>query len=927
MKNFLVTIFFIQCLHLVYAQKHAINENDYLDWKRISNQKISEKGEILSYSIDQLKGDSYLYIQQTSPFKVDSFERASDFETSRNNNFAVFKISPGYDTLRKVKLKKIKKAKWPKDTLGIYDFTNNKLIKVPGVQAFSIAKKGNTLAYIQEIVPEARPSIFASWYVSKKNKKKKKERSLKVYYSYPLPSFDESNVKSFVLSPDGERIAYIEPVLGDDDKASEKLVIRNTKDGDLVCSFASQQKYKLPVWSESSNKMAFFFSNDTILNNYQMTLYDFDLSASLSFGDTLDTKLEADLVPSQWRTPFFSRDENRLFFGIHARALKEAEDSLLDEEKYHLDVWHYMDHQIQPQQKKRLSRDKKKNDLYVYNINQVKLNKLSNDTLNVIVTDKHESAYALAYSNESYAIESQWSYPWKKDYYLVSLDNGNVKNIKKSLKYPGKMSSTSNYFTYFNEEQGEHLIINLKNNKETCITCSMDSTIWTRDINGMPILAGPVRTLGFTRDDHYVFQSKWDVWSYDPLNDTLICITERQGEQRKIEMSIYKKNRDSVCIDFSSSYVYGFNKINKSMHLFNWLKHEDHHDLIENMISPHRFQSLIWSTDGEKALLRKSSVLEYPNIELVDKNFQIIKKISNANPQQKDVIWPSVELVNWYSYDSIPLEGLIYIPENYDTTKRYPLMVYYYELNSDNLHNYRSPKPSASIINPIEYASNDYLVFVPDIRYVPGYPAKSAYNSIMSGTDFIIKNYAVDSLKMGLQGQSWGGYQTAQLITMTNRYAAAMAGAPVSNMFSAYGGIRWGSGLNRQFQYEATQSRIGKTIWEAPELYYENSPLFHLPKVNTPLLIMHNDKDGAVPWYQGIELYTGMRRLQKPCWMLVYNNDDHNLKKLANKFDLSKRMNQFFDHYLKGSPQPEWMEKGIPALEKDKNNGYQINEK
>ena len=192
----------------------------------------------------------------------------------------------------------------------------------------------------------------------------------------------------------------------------------------------------------------------------------------------------------------------------------------------------------------------------------------------------------------------------------------------------------------------------------------------------------------------------------------------------------------------------------------------------------------------------------------------------------------------------------------------------------------------------------------------------------MSGTDFMVKNCAVDSLKMGLQGQSWGGYQTAQLITMTERYAAAMAGAPVSNMFSAYGGIRWGSGLNRQFQYEATQSRIGKTIWEAPELYYENSPIFHLPKVTTPLLIMHNDDDGAVPWYQGIEMYNGMRRLNKPCWMLVYNKDGHNLKKLPNKYDLSKRMGQFFDHYLKSAPIPIWMSQGIRAIDKGKKNGY-----
>ena len=927
MNNFLVTMLFLLCLNLLHAQKHSINEDDYLDWKRISNQVISENGEIISYSIDPLKGDSYLYIQQTSPFRLDSFERASDFDASLNNDFAVFKITPGYDTIRTLKLKKIKKAKWPKDSLGIYDLKKNILVKEPGVKSYSIAEKGNTFAYIQEAEPVSRSGVFSSWFSSERDKKKKKEKTLKVFYSYPLMSFDKSNVKSFVLSPNGERIAYIEPALGEDETSLEKLVIRNTKEGDLVCSFASQQKYKLPVWSASSGKMAFFFSNDTIINNYQMTLYDFDLSASLSFGDTLDTKLDSESVPSQWRTPFFSKDEDRLFFGVHTRAVKEAEDSLLEEEKYHLDVWHYMDHQIQPQQKKRLRWDKKKNDLYVYNINQVKLNKLSNDTLNVIVKDKHEPAYALAYSNESYAIESQWSYPWKKDYYLVSLDSGDIKSVKKSLKYPGVMSSNANYFTYFDAERGEHQMINLVNNRETCITCSVDSTIWTRDMNGLPMQAGPVRTLGFTREDHFIFQSKWDIWSYDPGIDTLICITERQGEQRQLQLSLYKKNRDSVCIDLSSSYVYGLNKINKSLHFFNWLKHEDHHDLIENMISPHRFQSLIWSADGEKALLRKSSVFEYPNIELVDKDFQIIKKISNANPQQKNVLWPSVELVNWYSYDSISLEGLIYIPENYDSTKRYPLMVYYYELNSDNLHSYRSPKPSASIINPIEYASNDYLVFVPDIRYVPGYPAKSAYNSIMSGTDFILKNYAVDSLSMGLQGQSWGGYQTAQMITMTNRYAAAMAGAPVSNMFSAYGGIRWGSGLNRQFQYEATQSRIGKTIWEAPELYYENSPLFHLPKVNTPLLIMHNDKDGAVPWYQGIELYSGMRRLQKPCWMLVYNNDDHNLKKLPNKFDLSIRMNQFFDHYLKGAPQPKWMKEGIPALEKDKRMGYELDEK
>jgi dipeptidyl aminopeptidase/acylaminoacyl peptidase len=337
-------------------------------------------------------------------------------------------------------------------------------------------------------------------------------------------------------------------------------------------------------------------------------------------------------------------------------------------------------------------------------------------------------------------------------------------------------------------------------------------------------------------------------------------------------------------------------------------------------------QRISWLQKAESQdqfLLRKMDVRTYPDVWLLGSDFTNGVQISVANPQQSEYNWATVESVKWKAYDGQMLEGLLYKPENYDPNQKYPLLFYYYELNSDNLHNYQAPKPSASIINPTEYASGGYLVFVPDIRYQPGKPAQGAYNSIMSAADYLLKNYPIDDKRMGLQGQSWGGYQSAMLITMTTRFAAAMAGAPVSNMISAYGGIRWGSGLNRQFQYESTQSRIGATIWQKPDLYVENSPLFHLPKVQTPLLIMANDKDGAVPWYQGIELYNGLRRLNKPCWMLNYNEDDHNLTKLANKYDLSIRMRQFFDHYLMNAPAPTWMTTGIPAIQKGKTLSYE----
>jgi dipeptidyl aminopeptidase/acylaminoacyl peptidase len=162
------------------------------------------------------------------------------------------------------------------------------------------------------------------------------------------------------------------------------------------------------------------------------------------------------------------------------------------------------------------------------------------------------------------------------------------------------------------------------------------------------------------------------------------------------------------------------------------------------------------------------------------------------------------------------------------------------------------------------------------------------------------------------------------MVTETDMFAAAGAGAPVSNMFSAYGGIRYGSGLVRQFQYERQQSRIGGTPWDSTLKYIENSPIFHLPKVKTPLLIMANDKDGAVPYTQGIELFTGLRRLGKPSWLLVYNDEDHNLVQRKNRKDLSIRLSQFFDHYLKGAPMPAWMEKGVPAVDKGRTMGTEM---
>jgi len=252
------------------------------------------------------------------------------------------------------------------------------------------------------------------------------------------------------------------------------------------------------------------------------------------------------------------------------------------------------------------------------------------------------------------------------------------------------------------------------------------------------------------------------------------------------------------------------------------------------------------------------------------------------------------------------------------------VLLYFYETHTNTLHSYIPPAPTGSRLNISFYVSRGYVVLSPDIHYTIGYPAKSCYDYVVSAANQLAKEPWIDGGRIGIQGQSWGGIQVAQLVTMTNLFRAAWAGAPVANMTSAYGGIRWESGLNRQFQYEISQSRIGATLWQRQDLYIKNSPLFSVPKITTPLVIMANDADGAVPWYQGIELFTAMRRLGKKVWMLNYNGEAHNLRERKNQKDISIRQQQYFDWLLKGERPARWLTEGVPAINKGRDLGLDL---
>ena len=401
-------------------------------------------------------------------------------------------------------------------------------------------------------------------------------------------------------------------------------------------------------------------------------------------------------------------------------------------------------------------------------------------------------------------------------------------------------------------------------------------------------------------------------------------MTQGFGRKNKIELRYTMLDMDKRYIEPKEDFLLrAFNTINKQDGFYT-TKLNSKTDPSKLIMDDYSFAFPRKAKNVDKLLWRKQSISTYPDLWVSNLRIEKAQKLSNANPQQKDYNWGTVEMVNWVNMEGNDNQGLLYKPENFDPKKKYPVIIYFYRLHTDNIHRHYFPKPSRSIINPIFYASNEYLVFVPDIHYKDGYPGQGAYNHVVGGAAHISNFDYVDKDNMAIQGQSWGGYQVAYIITQTDMFKCASSGAPVSNMTSAYGGIRWGSGMSRMFQYEQTQSRIGGTLWEKPLRYIENSPIFYVDRINTPVLIRHNDGDGAVPWYQGIEFFVALRRLSKPAWMLNYNGAPHNEKnKSPNTYDLSIRMKQFFDHYLKATPAPKWMIEGIPATKKGKTLGYE----
>ncbi len=931
----LLSLFFIQ---LSFAQKKQLDHSVYDDWKSLSNISVSDDGQFTVAIIKPQEGDNKLFIQNLKKKKDFKYNRISSYSLSPDGKHTVALLKAPFAEIRQAKIDKKKKDDMPKDSLMIIDNETFSYYFLPNVQSYKTPQElGNYVAYTTTITPDTTALATASTNVEtdsivskpkKKNNTKKKE-VLILHNLFTQAEDTLQNTKDYIFNKYGNAFAVaIEPEKKDTTETPGVIFI-NLNNYTKKRISNEKAEYKSLRFDDAGNQLVYLSTKDT--SKVEQKVFDVryftnKADSAIILADTNTVNLPNNWIFNENSSPYFSKNGNRILIGSAPRqATKDT--TIVSFEVASLDIWHWKDPYLQPQQLKYLANELKRTYTGVIELdNNKKFTLLANEDIPIAnISDENDGQFALLYTDVPYRLRSQWT-PRKYDAWIHDLKTNKTTLVGTAIPSRPFLSAKGNYTCWFDINKGHWFVHNNKTAITVNITENIRVNFWNEK-SDIPSKPGPYGLPVWGKDDAYMLvYDAYDIWQIDPQNKTKpINITENIGRNDSITFRYLNTDRDKRFVaPLETLLLEAFDNKTKESGFYTYNPRRSKKPIKQLVLDKYTFSSITKSKNSDAVVFQKSNFNTSPNLYITLNWWKTSEKLTDINPQMNNYKWGTPELYSWTSCDGEPLQGILYKPDGFDKTKKYPVMIYFYEKHSDNLYQYMPPAPSASTINIPFYSSRDYIVFTPDINYTVGQPGQDAYNAIVSGAESLAKNSWVDKDNMAIQGQSWGGYQVAFLVTQTDMFKAAGAGAPVSNMTSAYGGIRWESGSSRQIQYERGQSRLGTTLSKSLQTYIDNSPLFFVEKVNTPLLIMHNDNDGAVPWYQGIELFMALRRLEKPVWMLQYNNEAHNLMERRNRKDLSIRMQQFFDHYLKDEPAPVWLEKGLPAIKKGRDWGYDL---
>ncbi|WP_199120594.1 prolyl oligopeptidase family serine peptidase [Pedobacter sp. ASV28] len=944
--NLILCLLTFMCVQAALAQvKPALTWKDVSKWSYNRGNALSPDGQWMAWATGPTEGDLKIVIKKTFDTLSYSYPigaTATGAVFSKDSKYAAFKVSA-----KDAEVKAAKKTNKPLyDKLLIVSLADNKQTTFERVKNFSFSGDASDWIAIQ----------FAALETAPKDKDAAKGTDVVLYHLTSKKSFNLGNVGEFAFNKAGDKLAYTVDANGQN---ANGLFLRDMKTGLITALDNDKAVYKSITWNEEGNAFALLKSNkdekykDEVLSIIGINKINGDLTAKVIYKGIDDNSFPKGMGINTNANPYWSDDQSTLFFGINTLAKKddkknetktdttktkaktevkldsaakakakpaEPEVKKEDIEKPDMMIWNWQDKRLQSAQQTQEMRDKNFSYVSSYRVADKKFTQLADSNMRT-VTIAPKQLYAIGYDNSNYELMGNLDGQSYSDIYLIDLKTGGKKRLfekmyannggRLSIAPNGKISSyyVDGIFYSINFETGQ--IANLTGNIKSSFVDALDD----HNVNKP---ATP--NFGWSSDSKYaLIMDNYDLWkisadgkSVTPLSDN--WKSKKTAVAYRIRIYPYEKGTDLS----KDQYFNVFNNKTKDMGIGILPAGKSKINVL--FLDANVYNGLAKAENAKVFAYGKSNYAQSPvYYASINSDLSAAKQANTNTPDQAKYAWTSgVKLIDYVSAHGDTLQAALYLPANYEAGKAYPTITYIYERLTDGLNNYGMPGFPGGGFNAGMYLSNGYAVLMPDIKYKLNDPGMSAVACVVPAVKAAIATGIVDEKNVAIHGHSWGGYQTSFLITQTNIFKAAAAGAPLTNMISMYSLIYWNSGGTNQAIFEASQGRLTPGYWDNWDAFARNSPIYHIKKVQTPLLLLHNDKDGAVDFTQGIEYYNGLRRLNKPVVMITYKGENHGIAKLPNRKDYAVRMMEYFDYMLKGKPAPEWWSKGVNRLDMEK---------
>jgi len=898
------------------AQKQNLTPENYGKWQSIGSSELSPNGVWVAYQIVVAEDNDTMFVVNRNSNKVFKLEFSSNPEFSKDNKWVAFRIGMPFKDAEKLR----DQSKPIEYKMGLLNLETGKKEMVSNISKFGFSKNGKFLA-----VSLAPP---------KENKEKGSVLLLKNLTDSTTRTI--GNVTEYAFNKKSNMLAYIIEAAN---TAGNSVELFNLNSYTLKIIASDTLKFSKLSWSKEGEGMAFYktFKKDGFEEEnaivYSFTESTKIPSAVLKIFDPLTTKeFPAGMRIHNGSSIKISDDLSAVFFGLKPWTIKtkkensKASDSSKaktdstkstaakptakpDDKLAAVDIWHWKDPEVQPRQKVTYTQDKEASLLSVWNLENNSFYQLANnDQPDALLTGNQK--FVITSTDKKYKPAFKEDYA---DYSLISTKTGTSKiSMTKMIDgfYTGPQSSPDGKYLYYFKDKN-WFCLDILNEKNINITSSIKTDFWnTRDDH--PATKPPFGMGGWTKGDKEILlYDEYNIWAVKPDGSGSRKLTD--GEKEEIVFRVSRVDFEEQYID-DAQPIY-FSAYGDKTKKYGYYKFENGKasQLIFQDLSIGR---LLKAKDANTFSYVKQDYDLSPELYVAN-DFANEKKAVSTNPQQQNYYWGKSKLINYTNKLGKKMQGALYYPANYEAGKQYPMIVYIYEILSNGVHGYVAPGTRRAY-NTTNYTTNGYFIFQPDIVYETNDPGMGAVNCVIPAVEEVLKTGMIDANKVGIFGHSWGAYQTSFLVTQTDIFKAACAGAPLTDLISMSLSIYWNSGTPDQKIFETSQGRFDGPWYERTEAHIRNSPMFNASKIKAPLLIAFGDKDGAVDWHQGIEMYGTMRRMEKPHVMLVYADENHGLAKKENQIDYQKRQKEWFDHYLLGKPAEKWITEGVSYLDKMK---------